>query len=118
MATAGKVYIETDCIGRRKVFLNGEDISRYVRGFTVIGNVGDLNIVELRLVAGVEIDIETQQITTHPVVLIDNTSVEDTCRWWLPLKTRLKEIFSVGNVPLELERFANKYNEAKKRGLI
>lgn len=91
MATTGKVKIETDCIGRGRVWLNGEDISQYVRGFTIIGNVGELNTVELRLVAGVEIDAETQQLATHQVVLLDNTSILDEGVHRLALKTGLGE---------------------------
>ncbi len=91
MATTGKVKIETDCIGRGKVWLNGEDISRYVRGFTIIGNVGELNTVELKLVAGVEIDAETQRLTTHQIVEFDNTSMLDEGVRRLVLKTGLGE---------------------------
>lgn len=87
MATTGKVKIETDSVGRGRVWLNGEDISQYVRGFIVSGDVGNLNMVELRLVAGVEIDAETQQLTTHQVVAIDNTSILDDGVRRLALKT-------------------------------
>jgi hypothetical protein len=77
MATNGKVRIETDCIGRGKIWLNGEDISQYVCGFYVHGNTGSLNMVELRLVAGVEIDAETQQLITYRTEAIPPLSPND-----------------------------------------
>jgi hypothetical protein len=161
MSTKGKVRIETDCIGRGKVFLNGEDISNYVNGFTIIGDVGSLNTVELRLVAGVEIDTETQQLITYhtevipallPTDIIVVTAGQKLSKHvveslWSSLHRQFPNnkvvvldeamCFHVDRkscqptppeaprnrtqgeyVPLELETFAIKYNEAKRRGLI
>ena len=92
MATTGKLRVRLDLLGRGKVFLNDVDISTYVRGVTILTNVGDVNEIELRVLAGVEIDTENCKVDVKQVIAIDNTSVADEGRSRLMLKQTKKEL--------------------------
>lgn len=53
-----KIIAANKLFGPSTLSIDGVDVSRYVKGFTVVAAVGELTRVELRLTSGVRLELD------------------------------------------------------------